>query len=308
MVTNLTSLNSLRNRPAALSRRGLTLIELVVVMTILIALGGLLVPMFASMLTRGHTSTCSTNIGEVSKAVEQYQLLYGAYPNNLDSLIDTTGALVTYLANGSACPPQYVTPGVGMAGGQVISGAITANESAALTNAGITSVMPMAAYPGTGGTYSATALGTGFDPTFNYYADYASPGNGSAVPQTITNGGTPTMALIDPVNGGAGSPAYVLCTKMGWAVTGRYVVLGVGTRNTMVGKTMVSAPVHYGDQPVLNPEYGYEHIVAVFKVSDTNTSAFTTAQMVGAGPLHDVGLGSINDEIQNWFQLENNGS
>ena len=62
------------------NRKGLTLIELVVVMTILVALAGLLVPTFASMLTRGHTSTCSTNIGEVNKAVQEYQLLYGGYP------------------------------------------------------------------------------------------------------------------------------------------------------------------------------------------------------------------------------------
>lgn len=297
MVTNLTSLTSLRNRPAATARRGLTLIELVVVMSILIALGGLLVPMFASMLTRGHTSTCSTNIGEVAKAVEQYQLLYGTYPNNLDSFVDTNGALITYFANGAACPTQYLTQGVTQAGGQVTLGTPTAAELTALQNAGITTVMPMA-------TYALPA--TGFDPTFNYYTDYLNPGTtgtGAATPQSVAT--ATGLAYIDPT---ANTLAAQLCTKMGWALTGRYVVLGVGTRNTMVGKTMVSAPVHYGDQPVLNPEYGYEHIVAVFKVSDSATSAFTTAQMVGAGPLHDVGLGSINDELQNWYQLENNGS
>ena len=73
------------------NRKGLTLIELVVVMTILIALAGLLIPTFAAMLTRGHTSTCSTNIGEAVKAVQQYQLLYGGYPGNMDSLTDASG-------------------------------------------------------------------------------------------------------------------------------------------------------------------------------------------------------------------------
>jgi type II secretory pathway pseudopilin PulG len=273
----------------------LTLIELVVVMTILIALGGLLVPMFASMLTRGHTSTCSTNIGEVSKAVEQYQLLYGTYPNNLDSFIDTSGALITYFANGAACPAQYLTPGIGQAGGQVTLGTPTAAETTALLNAGITTVMPMATY---------AALSTGFDPTFNYYADYLNPGATTLTPTSVATASS--LAYIDPTSGN--TAAIQICNKLGWALTGRYVVLGVGTRNTMVGKTMVSAPVHYGDQPVLNPEYGYQHIVAVFKVSDSATSAFTTAQMVGAGPLHDIGLGTINDELQNWYQLENNGS
>ena len=70
------------------NRKGLTLIELVVVMTILIALAGLLIPTFSAMLTRGHTSTCSTNIGEVCKALQQYQQLYGGYPSNMDALSD----------------------------------------------------------------------------------------------------------------------------------------------------------------------------------------------------------------------------
>ena len=76
----------------------------------------------------------------------------------------------------------------------------------------------------------------------------------------------------------------------------------------MIGTTMATAPVHYGDTPVLNPEYGYERICAVFKVSDTAVGNYTTAQFVGAGPIHDNGLGSTNDEMQNWYQLELNGS
>src|SRR5208282_5533765 len=53
--------------PRTPQRPGLTLIELIVVMMILIALAGLLIPMLPGMLTRAHTSTCSTNIGECDK-------------------------------------------------------------------------------------------------------------------------------------------------------------------------------------------------------------------------------------------------
>ena len=57
------------NRPFTLREAGLTLIELVVVLTILMALGSLLVPMLGSMLGRTHMAKCATTIPEISKLV-----------------------------------------------------------------------------------------------------------------------------------------------------------------------------------------------------------------------------------------------
>lgn len=48
-------------------RRGLTLIELVVVLTILVALGAIIVPVIGNAITRSHLATCLTNFPEVSK-------------------------------------------------------------------------------------------------------------------------------------------------------------------------------------------------------------------------------------------------
>lgn len=293
---------NLKSRPVRAKRGGLTLIELVVVMTILIALAGLLVPMFASMLTRGHTSTCSTNMGEVAKAIGQYQMLYDAYPSNLDSLTSggASGTLINYLANGAGLPAQYGGPGTTttMAGGQITLLTLTAAEISAMQNAGLSTFQSMAP------AYLAPT--TGFDPTFNYYADYASPGTTANNAFTIpTNATTYQMAGLDPINNSA---ATIVCNHLNWPITGRYLVVGVGPRCSMIGSTMASAPVHYGDAPVLNPEYGYQRICAIFKVSDTAANNFTTAQFVGAAPLHDNGVGSIGDELQNWYQLEGNGS
>ena len=91
------------------------------------------------------------------------------------------------------------------------------------------------------------------------------------------------------------------------SLTGRYVLLGIGPRVSMVGKTIQTAPVHFGDQPALNPEYGYQRIVAIYQVSDTATT-MTQAVFRGTAPIHDTGLGSINDELQNWYQLTTGGS
>ena len=54
-------------------RRGLTLMELVVVMFILMALAAIMVPLFPSMVERAHRASQATNESEITKAVQMYQ-------------------------------------------------------------------------------------------------------------------------------------------------------------------------------------------------------------------------------------------
>jgi len=71
---------------------------------------------------------------------------------------------------------------------------------------------------------------------------------------------------------------------------------------------MASPPVQFGDTPVLYPEFVYQRPVAVFQVSDSANPNFRTAILVGVGPILDSGLGTINDELQNWYKLQQNGT
>src|SRR5436305_9294989 len=92
--------------PGTTTRRGLTLIELIVVMAILVALAAILIPLFPNMLRRAHKATDATQSGEVAKAVQMYQASYYSYPDNFDLLLDGSGAFPSYLpwnksANGS---------------------------------------------------------------------------------------------------------------------------------------------------------------------------------------------------------------
>ena len=93
---------SLRRRRDHHARGGLTLLELVVVMAILIALAGILVPVFPDLLARASTSTGATNLTEVAKAVQMYQGLYRSYPDLLDSLVDGT----------APCSPRQTPAGI----------------------------------------------------------------------------------------------------------------------------------------------------------------------------------------------------
>ena len=276
------------------NRRGLTLIELVVVMTILIALAGLLVPTFSSMLTRGHVSTCATNIPETNKVVQEYQQLYGRYPNNLDALTDGTN-LINYFAGGVLDPTNGGT--ATMAGGEITTYTLTATDVSTMANAGITSIQSMLAVAG------SAAIAAGFDPTFNYYSDYAVPTSGTANAITVAAG--KVVAQIDPTT----TAGAAILNKLNQPLTGTYIVLGIGPRCDMIGKTMTTPPVHFGDTVPLNPELGYERLVCVFKIEDSALgSAFTSAVLVAVGPLHDTGLRSSDEELQNWYRLENNAS
>lgn len=78
-------------RNEARDRRGLTLIELVVVLVILIALAGLLVPAATGLIARTHTAAGASNIKEVDKIIQTYQTANRRLPSGLDNLLDELG-------------------------------------------------------------------------------------------------------------------------------------------------------------------------------------------------------------------------
>jgi prepilin-type N-terminal cleavage/methylation domain-containing protein len=273
-------------------RRGLTLVELLIVLMILVALASIIIPMLPSMLTRAHVAAHTTNVTETAKLIAEYQAINNSYPDNWDALTDGTN-LVTYLPGG-ALDPQTPPPG-GQAAGQLTAGQPTANEVNALQSAGIGKVHLMVPTPAT-----APWDGNPFDPTFDYYSAAPSAAGGTA----ITTG--TTLAFLDPQNNPA---AMTLLTTNypGWSTTARYVVLGLGPRSDLIGKMAVTSPVHFGDTPSIFPENGYGRYCGIFKVSDTTVN-ITNAVLVGVAPIHDVGLIGLDGEFQNWYQLNKGGS
>lgn len=88
-------MSSFKRNSAA--RRGLTLIEMVVVLVILTALGSILVPVVGGALTRSHLSTCLTNFPEVTKMLAGANAIQGTYgdgwTNPAAAAPETAGAL-----------------------------------------------------------------------------------------------------------------------------------------------------------------------------------------------------------------------
>jgi prepilin-type N-terminal cleavage/methylation domain-containing protein len=113
------------------SRQGLTLLELVIVLTIIVAIAGVAVAMFPRLLTRAHVASCSANIPELLKAIQMYEAVsLDGYPDRVDTLV-VNNALAPYLPNLA----------------DITVGNLQEDEVASLHEAGILEVTTMIAEP-----------------------------------------------------------------------------------------------------------------------------------------------------------------
>jgi prepilin-type N-terminal cleavage/methylation domain-containing protein len=129
-------------------RRGLTLLELVVVLVILVALAGVLVPLLPSMIGRAHTAEHGTNVTEVNKAVQQYEIINKQYPDNLDQL--TAWALL----------PHQSTETTTACDGQLEAGTLPAGGKDSLNEAGVTTVWTLTGTDLVANPYGSTPAST----------------------------------------------------------------------------------------------------------------------------------------------------
>lgn len=251
-------------------RRGLTLMELVVVMVILAALAGILLPLLPGMVTRAHTSTSATNVGEVAKAIQTHQAVYLSYPNNLDSLVDVSGNLVAYLP--------------GAVGGDLTTVALTDDTVDVLDHAGITTMAQMVATP-------AAPIGD-FSPTFYPY------GTVSTVTPTST-----TLATGTTIASLVGTSANRL---FGAPIGATYAVFGLGGRSSMQGKSLQEAPVHFSDASSSAPNLAYSRYGIVFQLTDNAGDPLDAARMIGICAFHGDSVVSLNDHLAEYWGANKN--
>ncbi|HEY5315073.1 MAG TPA: prepilin-type N-terminal cleavage/methylation domain-containing protein [Pirellulales bacterium] len=295
--------NTSTNRNCTRGRRGLTLIELVVVLMIVVALAGVLIPMLPSMLTRAHVGGHTTNVVELDKLVDAYQAMNNAFPDNWDALTDGS-SMINYMAGGVldpiSVPATYWSSGgtgsaTNQAGGVFTQSSASASELTALQAAGIVHVYPLLSSAG-GSPWD----GGVFDPTFDNYS--TAPGT----PTTIST--STALVFIDPTANGV-AYKFIQNQYPNWSTSARYVALGIGERCTLIGKWAPTPPVHFSDTQDATPEYSYARYVAIFKVSDPSApGGINMAQFIGTAAIHSVGPTNLSSEFQNWYQINNGGA
>ncbi|HEX4147141.1 MAG TPA: type II secretion system protein [Pirellulales bacterium] len=256
-------------------RRGLTLLELVVVMAILAGLAAILIPLFPNLLSQSHSSAAATNVAEVTKAVQMYYSQNALYPNNLDSL--TSGAaLFTSL--------PMVTSGAMAQLNQdlVVTAAPSATDVSALNSAGLTTVLNMQQTATSGVTNSV------WSPTFYPYGDGT---NGLVVAPTPT-----TISISTPLVQLSAAAAQRLGLESNGVTTNTYYVFGLGDYSSMQGTAMDQAPVHWmanmtmnGATMSMSPSTVYSRFGLIFQTASAGT-ALSTAKFVGTVLLTGAGV------------------
>ncbi len=280
-------------------RRGLTLMELVVVMVILIALAGVVLPMLPSFLTKAHDTTTTTNISEVNKAMTGYLSTNLSYPNQLDSLVDDTGKIFAGVIFSPSNPNQqntYTPPGGSTAITPLTLGSLTAGTSSSLVAGGITNLVQLS----------------------SSYANYGGPTYGAlrrAPPPTLITVGSTT----NPTTNTTSYPSVVFADQNyiygklyiqpvydSNNVECQYVVFGLGPYCTMIGSRsfgLFDAPVSFGEHYFEQPTQAYARLLCVFRVYNDGSRC----EFVGSAHPDATGLGTFDMHLQEYYQT-NNGS
>jgi len=278
-------------------RRGLTLLELVVVMAILAALAGVLIPMFPNLLTQSHSSAAATNVAEVTKAVQMYNTEYTLFPNNLDSLVDTSGTLFQYLPMVSTTMMNGMSPQLTL---DLVPTTPSANDVSALNAAGLTTVLNLQEGAGTGVTNSV------WSPTFYPYGD-----------GTVVNGSGTTSAPAQTTISTSGKLAQLSAAaaqRLGLvsstATANTYYVFGLGDYSSMQGAAMDQAPVHWMANMTMNgavmsmsPSTVYSRFGLLFQTT-SGTTALSTAKFVGTVLLTGTGVANGSKPMSTYLNTQ----
>lgn len=260
-------------------RSGLTLMELVVVMAILIALAAILIPLIPGLIGRAETSGRATNSQEIYKAIQLYEGTYTRYPSDWDSLTD-----------GSTTPLTYVSGFTGATAPLTIA-ALTGPQTNALRSAGITRLQMMQTTP----TSPA-------DDTFSPYLDQSDRASATGS-LTLAANGTPNVAMLTTTG-----QFQLNLSDNAATSTGTYVVFGFGKRASIIGSGVSEAPVNFFDNAALSPNTRYSRYGVVFQVSGvapnaTNTTIidFSRARFVRVFRFGGT-LGTGDDAINSYWQ------
>ncbi len=252
-----------RSNPRRARRLALTLLELVVVMTILIALAGILVAMFPGMLTMAHSSTDATNLPELNKIFQMHHQVQRGWPNYLDNLVSGSGLYARLPGYDEDHSDEYFLE----------AHALTHDQAHALRDAGLTHVFNL-------------VDGVG-DATYDCY--------GSGIVAPVLSDAVPvnddlTVAILR-------NPSDI--AKFKGDLDHVYVVFGIGQATPLVGPggMMQDAPIHFNDAAGTRPNEAYSRFVAIFDLGEAHDDDddghhhhHSRARFVTAAALHRGGI------------------
>ena len=244
-------------------RKGLTLIELVVVLTILVALGGIAAATLPNMLNRTHVATVASSLPTIDATIRQNILLNsGLMGDGFDSLVDAGGTVAPYVNASGAYAPY----------------ALSTEDVAALADLGVTSLVP-AAVPAVD--------------------DNATFGGHAALPVALTDGSNVctldgsvlTDILLNVWNYAPQTGAQYIVMGLGQ----RCSLVGAGD-----DAFFSEAPLHAVDAHGERADNAYARLMLVVELLDAGGTE-PEARYIGVGAPHPDGIQGVATHLQEWY-------
>lgn len=261
-------------------RPGLTLMELVVVLVILAALAMLVIPRLGFIKDQADFAQSAAGSADVMSNLELFKTQTGLYPGKLDSLIEGSALLTTLWGHGA--PPSWIVP-------EALGAGYSTNFSHSF-GSGLMQHVVAGADPSSSGTAQVSV-------TSSTLVARVVPGTKQAVAAGYANNSTPGTDEIpdNPDTPENEFQAAVPGTAASLPAGVKLIALGVGPRNSAVGKTMTSAPQHAGASPT-----NYARYIAIFAIYDTTArKAELRAVVDSRGYLIDERLSSFRQSVPN---------
>jgi len=254
---------------ASIVRRGLSLLELLVVLTILIALGGIVVSTLPGMLKRTQVATAASNIPEIDATIRRNGMLsQGQIGNRFDSLISGTasldGGVPTFIGGNENFETTSLSPA----------------DVAALREVGITELVPA-----TEETENAT---------FSSHEQLPIEIGSDTRVCTLSNDVAFTVLRegwnFEPADGA------------------KYLVFGLGQQCSLVGAgekaAFPEAPMHYSDDRAQSPKEMYSRYLLLVELKSKSETE-SVARYIGAAIPGRNGIHSVSKELKDYYTDQN---
>jgi len=254
-------------------RPGFTLLELVVVLLIIAAIAGLLIPQIGMIGRSSDMAASAKSQADLANNIQLYFTLQKRYPQGLDSLL---------VGDGSSATEVY-TPDDADGDGEQDSGLPDSgpNLDRDLTLATLSG--------GSGWTRSFTR--SGFEYVYDHDRSVANANNSGIHRRDVADRNQDIE--VAEVTSGSAVAQKLLPATQGVPETGaRLIALGIGGSNAMISKTATNAPVY----PGCDGKY-YGRYVAIFKLYESGERATLAGVVDSYGRAPDYTQQQFNESL-----------
>ncbi len=265
-----------RHAPGSRTRAAFTLLELLVVVSILAVLAGLVITKIDFVRRQADMAAAADTTAELSRNIQMYVTVKGVLPDGMDSLLDSanTAQISKWIYDSSpSLVPDLATPANGNTAISVLGTSGADRRLNSLGRMGVLTLMDLsdsATFASDAGTVprSIDRKLAGVDahvlvvrPGSSIWNQVFPPAvYGTPSPGETESMFMPAADIVAAV--GDGSTDQVRNISFGINTTVSLVVLGIGRGNSMNGITMSGPPIY----PAPDPESRYYRYVALVAV------------------------------------------